>query len=200
MKNFHLNPNVYIIAGPNGAGKTTFARQFLPLYAKCKNFVNADLIAQGLAPFSPESAGIKAGRILLEQVHALAHQKVNFAFESTLAGKAYLPFLKNLKSKGYIIHIFFLWIPNVNLSLARIKERVAQGGHNVPVKDVRRRFDKSFYNFWYDYRSLANYWSVLNNSGIVPQLISQGEANNTITNIANEDIYNQFFKGKDAGL
>ena len=55
MENPNQNPNVYIIAGPNGAGKTTFAKQFLPLYARCKNFVNADLIAQGLAPFSPES-------------------------------------------------------------------------------------------------------------------------------------------------
>jgi predicted ABC-type ATPase len=39
--------DLFIIAGPNGAGKTTFAREFLPNYADCKNFVNADLIAQG---------------------------------------------------------------------------------------------------------------------------------------------------------
>ena len=121
------NPNVYIIAGPNGAGKTTFAKQFLPSYAKCKNFVNADLIASGLAPFSPESAVIKAGRILLEQVHHLAEQRADFAFESILSGTAYVSFLKKLKSKGYIIHIFYLWVPKVNLSLARIKERVAKG-------------------------------------------------------------------------
>ena len=47
---------LYTIAGPNGAGKTTFAQEFLPNYADCKNFVNADLIAQGMAPFSPETA------------------------------------------------------------------------------------------------------------------------------------------------
>jgi len=52
---------LYIIAGPNGAGKTTFAREFLPNYAGCKNFVNADLIAQGMAPFSPETAAMRAG-------------------------------------------------------------------------------------------------------------------------------------------
>ena len=164
-------PNAYIIAGPNGAGKTTFAKQFLPLYAKCKNFVNADLIAQGLAPFSPETAGIKAGRILLEQVHMLANQKADFAFESTLSGKAYISFLKDLKPKGYAIHIFFLWIPNVNLALARIKERVAQGGHNVPAKDVRRRFRKSLVNFYRDYMPLADDWSIIDNSVIPPQLI-----------------------------
>src|SRR3989338_9129736 len=127
-----MNPNVYIIAGPNGAGKTTFARQFLPLYAKCKNFVNADLIAQGLAPFSPESAAIKAGRILVEQIYHLADQKKDFAFESTLSGTAYVSFLEKLKSEGYVIYIFYLWVPKVELSLARIKKRVANGGHNVP--------------------------------------------------------------------
>jgi predicted ABC-type ATPase len=63
-----MNKNVYIIAGPNGSGKTTFARKFLPDYAKCKNFINADLIAQGLSPFSPGLAAIKAGRLVLEQI------------------------------------------------------------------------------------------------------------------------------------
>ena len=130
------NPNVYIIAGPNGAGKTTFATEFLPQYAKCKNFVNADLIAFGLAPFSPESAAIKAGRILLEQLRSLSEQKADFAFESTLSGTAYVPFLKKLKSKGYVIHIFYLWVPKVGLSLARIKERVAKGGHEKAMRSA----------------------------------------------------------------
>ncbi len=176
-------PNLYIIAGPNGAGKTTFARQFLPLYAKCKNFVNADLIAQGLAPFSPESMGIKAGRILLEQIHHLAEQKSDFAFESTLSGTAYVPFLKKLKSRGYVIHIFYLLVPKVELSLARIKERVAKGGHNVPAQDVRRRFAKSLDNFQRLYKPLADYWLIINNEGIVPKLIVRGEADRMLTNI-----------------
>ncbi len=176
-------PNVYIIAGPNGAGKTTFAREFLPFYAKCKNFVNADLIAQGLAPFSPESAAIKAGRIVLEQIHYLAEQRSDFAFESTLSGTAYVSFLKKLKSKGYVIHIFYLWVPKVELSLARIKERVVKGGHNVPAKDVKRRFAKSFDNFVHLYKPLADYWLIINNEGIVPKLIRRGEGDKMGTNI-----------------
>ena len=55
------NLRVIIIAGPNGAGKTTFAREFLPNEAGCPVFVNADLIAAGLAPFAPETAGLQAG-------------------------------------------------------------------------------------------------------------------------------------------
>lgn len=76
MKN---GKNVYIIAGPNGSGKTTFARKFLPEYAECPNFVNADLIAQGLSPFSPRTVAIKAGRLVLAQIHEFAEklQKVN---------------------------------------------------------------------------------------------------------------------------
>jgi ABC-type glutathione transport system ATPase component len=49
-------PSLFIIAGPNGAGKTTFARELLPDFVGCREFVNADLIASGLSPFSPESA------------------------------------------------------------------------------------------------------------------------------------------------
>ena len=54
---------IIIIAGPNGAGKTTFARDFLPAEAQTLRFINADLIAAGLAPFNPESAAFsfKAG-------------------------------------------------------------------------------------------------------------------------------------------
>lgn len=94
------SPSLYIIAGPNGAGKTTFAKEFLPHYAKCENFVNADLIAQGLSPFSPAAAGIKAGRLLLKQIHEFAERRVDFAFETTLAGKTYVSLLRRLKQRG----------------------------------------------------------------------------------------------------
>ena len=65
-------PNAYIIAGPNGAGKTTFAREFLPNYAHCKNFVNADLIAGGISPLDPDAAAFRAGRLMVEEIRSLA--------------------------------------------------------------------------------------------------------------------------------
>ncbi len=82
--------NVYIAAGPNGSEKTTFVGKFLSDYVKCPNFVNADLIAQGLSPFSPRSAAIKAGKLVLQQINGFAVKGVNFAFESTLAGKLHV--------------------------------------------------------------------------------------------------------------
>ena len=90
---------LYVIAGPNGAGKTTFAHEFLPKYADCKNFVNADLIAQAMAPFSPETAAFRAGRMMLDEMHAFANRRVSFAFETTLSGKGYLSFLRRLKAE-----------------------------------------------------------------------------------------------------
>jgi len=167
--------NVYIIAGPNGSGKTTFAKKFLPNYAKCPNFVNADLIAQGLSPFSPRSAAIRAGRLVLEQIHRLADKGVDFAFETTLSGKSYLPFLDELNKKGYAISIFFLWIPNAELAMNRIKDRVAAGGHDVPAIDVKRRFQRGVYNFVNYYKPLADEWLLFNNAEAVPRLIAQSK-------------------------
>jgi predicted ABC-type ATPase len=63
-------PQLRIIAGPNGSGKTTFAREFLPRFAPVPQFINADLIAAGLAPFAPETAAITAGRPMLAEIRS----------------------------------------------------------------------------------------------------------------------------------
>ena len=131
--------NVYVIAGPNGSGKTTFARKFLPDYAKCPNFINADLIAQGLAPFGPHRAEVKAGRLMLQQIQSFSSRGLDFAFETTLAGRSYARLFRTLKRRGYAIHLFFLWIPGPSLGIARIKDRVASGGHDGPPSAVKRR-------------------------------------------------------------
>jgi predicted ABC-type ATPase len=175
-ENMRNNKNIYIIAGPNGSGKTTFAKKFLPEYAKCPNFVNADLIAQGLAPFSPDSVSIKAGKLVLKQIHEFAGKEVDFGFETTLSGKSYARLLKNLKEDGYRLHLFFLWIPGPQLAIERIKERVSEGGHDVPAQDVRRRFNRSMTNFFELYQPLLNSWMLFNNAGVVPSLISQNIA------------------------
>jgi predicted ABC-type ATPase len=164
--------NVYIIGGPNGAGKTTFAREFLPRYADCKNFVNADLIAEGVSPFSPEAAAFRAGRLMLDEIELLAKRGADFGFETTLSGRTHLNLLRDLKQRGYVVHLFFLWVPTVELALSRVRGRVMRGGHSIPAAIVRRRFARSIRNFFTHYRGLAHSWLLFDNSGQVPEIIA----------------------------
>lgn len=182
-----MTKNVYIIAGPNGSGKTTFAKMFLPDYVKCPNFVNADLIAQGLAPFEPRNAAIKAGKLVLQQIREFAGRGVDFAFETTLSGKSYVSLLSTLKVKGYALHLFFLWIPSPELAIARIKDRVAEGGHNVPAEDVRRRFIRGINNFFKVYESLFDSWMLFDNSRAKPLLVAKKR--NGHRELINEELF-----------
>jgi predicted ABC-type ATPase len=82
-------PRVIVLAGPNGAGKSTSARTMLAEALGLMTFVNADVIAQGLAGFDPDSAAVEASLIMLERLHTLAEQRADFAFEITLAARSY---------------------------------------------------------------------------------------------------------------
>ncbi len=168
--------NVYIIAGPNGSGKTTFAKEFLPHYVECLQFVNADLIAGGLSPFDPARAAIHAGRIMLEEIHSLTESRKDFGFETTLSGRTQMNLLRRLKQRGYSIHIFFLWISSSELALERIKSRVEEGGHDIPEATVRRRFERSLSNFMRIYMGLADSWAIFDNSSDTPVLIAFEES------------------------
>lgn len=123
---------IIIIAGPNGAGKTTFARDFLPSEAHTLRFINADLIAAGLAPFNPDSAAFKAGRLMLHEIDECVAAGHDFAFETTLPGLSYLRKIKCWQALGYQVKLWFLSLPSDDLAVARVAQRVMQGGHNIP--------------------------------------------------------------------
>ncbi len=99
-------PTIYIIAGPNGAGKTTAAYTLLPDVFNTYEFVNADEIARGLSPFNFEGVTFQAARIMIERLYQLVKENKSFAFETTLSGLTYLPFIKDAKTKGYDIILF----------------------------------------------------------------------------------------------
>ncbi len=162
-----------MIAGPNGAGKTTFAREYLPKVAGVVQFVNADLIAQGLAPLAPRLAALAAGRLLLREITRLAAAHVDFAFESTLSGVSYAGRLAAWKEQGYRIEVVYLRLKSPQLALRRIAARVRQGGHDVPRTDVFRRFERGWEHFVHTYRPLADEWAVYDNSGESPQLLER---------------------------
>jgi len=164
-------PVVYVIAGPNGAGKTTFAMKFLPRISEV-NFVNADLIAAGVSPLNPVLVNAEAGRIFLARIRELIHQRVDFAFETTLSGRSYVNLLSELRSAGYRIHLFFLWLPSIDLALKRVADRVRKGGHNVPVETIGRRFKRGIHNLFNLYRGLCDLIVIYDNSTAEPRLVA----------------------------
>lgn len=164
-----------IIAGPNGAGKTTFARSFLPQEAQCPRFINADLIAVGLSPFAPETAAIKAGRLMLEEVAACVGRGESFAFETTLSGLGYLRHIDQWHAQGYRVDLYFLALPSAEAAVARVAERVSQGGHDIPEPVIRRRFVTGRRNFDQHYKTKVDTWALYDNAGTTPVLLEWGE-------------------------
>ncbi len=169
------SPKIIIIAGPNGAGKTTFAREFLPVDARCPIFVNADLIAAGLAPFEPETAAVQAGRIMLGELARHFAARENFAFETTFSGRGYLHHIRQWKAAGYAVKLIFLQLNSADEATARVAQRVRQGGHHIPEPVVRRRFVAGQENFYRLYAPLVDSWALYNNAGAQPVLLDWSE-------------------------
>ncbi|MDL1981015.1 MAG: zeta toxin family protein [Deltaproteobacteria bacterium] len=165
---------IVIIAGPNGAGKTTFAIEFLPNEAGCPAFVNADLIAAGIAPFQPEKLAIRAGKLMLEEIKAYVLKGESFAFETTLSGRGYGRMIPEWQAIGYRVKLIFLSLPNLEMAIERVATRVAQGGHDVPVAVIRRRFEAGIRNFNEIYKSLVDTWILYDNSQEEPDMLEQG--------------------------
>lgn len=166
---------VVIIAGPNGAGKTTFAREFLPNEADCPVFVNADLIAAGLSPFAPETAAVQAGRLMLEELGRHFEARRSFAFETTLSGRAYLRHIRQWQAAGYRVELIFLRLDDVEEALVRVRERVLQGGHDIPEAVIRRRFVAGLGNFHRIYAPAVDAWALYDNAGERPVLVDWSE-------------------------
>lgn len=166
---------IVIIAGPNGAGKTTFAREFLPNEAGCPIFINADLIAAGLSPFNPELAAVKAGRLMLAEIADHSRHGASFAFETTLAGRTYARMIPLWQADGYHVKLFFLELPSAEMAIARVAERVRQGGHDVAEEVIRRRFAAGRNNFISLYRDIVDSWALYHNAGDEPQLVDWSE-------------------------
>jgi predicted ABC-type ATPase len=166
---------VIVIAGPNGAGKTTFAREFLPNEASCPVFVNADLIAAGLAPFAPEMAAVRAGRLMLQELARHFAARESFAFETTLAGRGYLHHICAWQAAGYRVKLIFLQLDSAEEAIARVAQRVRQGGHDIPEAIIRRRFAAGRQNFERLYAPLVDAWALYDNAGDTPLLLDWSE-------------------------
>jgi predicted ABC-type ATPase len=168
-----MSKKIYIVSGCNGAGKTTASYTILPEILDCKEFVNADEIAKGLSPFQPETVAFEAGRIMLERLDSLLLADENFAFETTLASRTFVSFIKKAKALDYEVTLLFFWLSSKELAVNRVKTRVEEGGHNIPKDVIERRYDRGLINFFELYLPLVNHWMIIDNSGTPYQEICQ---------------------------
>lgn len=164
---------LYIIAGCNGAGKTTASYAILPDILDCEEFVNADEIARGLSPFQPERARFQAGRLMLQRIKSLIKKEQDFAFETTLSTKSYKNLIVNAQRNGYSITLIFFYLSSQELALKRVETRVKEGGHDIPEKVIRRRYENGLKNFFNIFRPIVDEWMFIENSGEPYKLIAQ---------------------------
>lgn len=165
-------PLVVLLAGPNGARKSTSAAGVLRGALAVDEFVNADTIAQGRPAYRPEAAAMAVGRVILDRLRLLARERQDFAFETTLAGHGHARWLRTLRSSGYP-HLVFPALSNAEMAVARVAERVRQGGHSVPEDVVRRRFASGQRNLFASYLDAVDSWQVYDDSDIQgPRLIA----------------------------
>ena len=166
---------VLVIAGPNGAGKTTFAAEYLPLMGTGIPFVNGDVIAAQLNPDAPAEAAWEAGRIALRRMASYAADRKDFAFETTLSGRAYVRRLVKWRKQGYRIGMIYLRLPSADHVVQRVAQRVSEGGHDIPEPVARRRFERSWRHFVDLYRPVADEWQVYDTLSRRPILVARSE-------------------------
>jgi predicted ABC-type ATPase len=166
-------PHLYIIAGCNGAGKTTASYTILPEILDCSEFVNADNIAAGISPFNPEGVAIEAGRIMLKRIDELLNEGVDFAFETTLATRSYAPFVKKAQRLGYEVTLLYFWLNSPQMACDRVAKRVSEGGHDIPIDVIERRYYRGIKNLIDLYIPICDRWLVMNNVGTIATIVAQ---------------------------
>ena len=166
-------PRLVIVGGPNGSGKSTFAEEFVARFGI--TYLGADAIAAELSPEDPLSVRVEAGKQFLFRLDAALKAGESRVIESTLSGKGLEKHVRRAKEAGYSVTVVFVTLDSPELCIARIRQRVAQGGHNVPEEDVRRRFVRARQLFWTHYRHLAEEWQLFGNAGDGFELIAVGD-------------------------
>lgn len=185
-----MSKNLYIISGCNGAGKTTASYTVLPEVLDCREFVNADEIARGLSPFNSESVAIEAGRLMLSRIEELLERDESFSIETTLATKSYINLVRRAQAKGYNVKLLFFWLNSPGLAVQRVAERVAKGGHNIPMDVIRRRYVAGISNLFRLFMREVDYWEIYDNSEYPAVQVATGGKNEK-TEIIIEVTYNK---------
>lgn len=175
------------MAGANGSGKTTFAMNFSEL-EKLK-FINADEIAKKYDPFDIQKHKVKAGKKFFQELELSLSDKKDFIIETTLSGKYLKKVINEAKLKDFKVVLFYLFLETKSENIFRVKNRVLNGGHNVPVEDIIRRYYRSRNLFWNVYKDLVDEWIIFFNGDDNFELVADNN------DIFDEDLYQVFLKG-----
>ncbi len=114
---------------------------------------------------------VAASRLFLNEIKNHIAQKTDFAFETTLSGQGYLRLIENLRNDDWHVELIYLALPTVDMSIERVAERVKHGGHNIPLKDIERRFPRSARNLLLKYSHLVNECTCIMSVNETPELI-----------------------------
>lgn len=161
------SPELLIVSGPNGSGKTTLALEYA--LDRGWKYVGADAVVAELT-----LSNIQASRVFLQRLRSALERRESLVVESTLSGRTFARTLFRGRSLGYSVSVVHLFLDSADLCVARVRERVAKGGHDVPELDVRRRFSRSALNFWNLYRLMSDSWLLMYNGGIDAEVIALG--------------------------
>lgn len=137
-----IPPRLTIIAGANGCGKSTFTSRSSFVYDI--PLLDPDAIGKALQPTIPGTSAVVAARHVLMTAQRHIHNGQSFAVETTLSGRGYLRTMIDARARGFEAVLVYIGTENVEINLARIRDRVLTGGHDVPEPDVRRRYIRSF--------------------------------------------------------
>lgn len=132
---------LWLLVGGNGAGKSTFFELFLE--PKGLAFVNADRIARSLSPVGREDVSYDAAMIGERLRQDLVDRGRSFCFETVFSHPSKIDFVARAKALGYEIILVLIHLDDPSLNLARISQRVSEGGHDVPEGKVLSRLPRT---------------------------------------------------------
>jgi len=181
------NKTLYIIAGANGSGKTTFALNYKEL--NDLHFINADEIAKSYDSNNLEKYKIKAGKEFFRQLNLSLNENKSFIVETTLSGKYLIKVIEKAKVNKFSIVLIYLFLENDSEHILRVKNRVLNGGHNVPVEDIKRRYIRSRELFMNLYKNIVDKWILFFNGDDNYILVCEDNK------IQDEELYNKFVAG-----
>ena len=182
---------IIFIAGPNGSGKTTGAFILLPDFFKTNEFINADEIARGLSPLNPDSVPFESGKIMIQRIRELSKKGRSFGIETTLSGRSYESFISKVQSQNYKVGIIFLYLNSISLAKKRVAHRAAQGGHDIPIQTIKRRYIRGIKNLINIYLPLSDWTYIFDNSIQKESQSIYFKINNTRQSIIDQHLWRE---------